>query len=212
MSHLFPSSRSNKRRRQGYNRQRAEVGHPPRRNRSPIVLLLLILLWSLCLGWGLAQATEGRPTGQPVAQLTTPAQAAPVAQPVVEGTVDRVPAQYKLGQDLYLENCASCHVGLPPALLPTQTWGILLQDPEHYGSTINPPVNPARLIIWQYLKTFSRSLREGEETPYRLRTSRFFKALHPQVKLPRQLTVATCATCHPGASKFNYRQLSPEWE
>ncbi|HEY9883354.1 MAG TPA: hypothetical protein V6C98_07050, partial [Thermosynechococcaceae cyanobacterium] len=100
-----------------------------KRGRSVVVLLLLLLTWSLCLGWGLAQAKEPRSVGA-IAQIPpaqSPSSPAPVKQSPVKqttpasrglqaaaiGTVDVVPPGLKLGQEFYLENCASCHLGLP---------------------------------------------------------------------------------------------------
>lgn len=129
-----------------------------------------------------------------------------------EGTVDPVPPRFELGQQLYLETCATCHVGVPPAVLPHQTWITLLDDVQHYGVQIPPVVDPSRLIIWQYLEQFSRSLRDSERTPYRIRNSRFFKVLHPRVEFSDTVRLSSCAECHPGAGAFNYRRLSPEWQ
>jgi Dihaem cytochrome c len=156
--------------------------------------LLLTLILSFCLGWGLAQMI-----GNPAIAQSPPA-------PI--GTVDPVPDRYQLGQDMYLESCATCHIALPPAVLPIQTWQTLLQDSEHYGTTIDPPKNPNRKLIWNYLSTFSRPLRDDEPTPFRLSQARHFQALHPQVKLPTEVTIATCATCHPKADVFNFRELA----
>lgn len=146
------------------------------------------------MGWGLAAITSAQPTQTEI------------------GTVDVVPERYQLGQELYLENCATCHIAVPPAVLPTQTWQRILQDSQHYGVNIKPLVDPSRLIVWQYLQTFSRSQAKEEETPYRLNESRYFKALHPQVKLPRPIELSSCVSCHPSAADFNFRSLSPEWQ
>ncbi len=60
---------------------------------------------------------------------------------------------------------------------------------------------------------FSRSqLKDEEEIPYRISESRYFKALHPQVKLPRPLELGSCAGCHVGANEYNFRKLSAEWQ
>lgn len=147
------------------------------------------------MGWGLAAITGAQPT-----------------QNAEIGTVDVVPERYQLGQELYLENCATCHIAVPPAVLPTQTWQRILQDSQHYGVNIKPLVDPSRLIVWQYLQTFSRSQAKEEETPYRLNESRYFKALHPQVKLPRPIELSSCVSCHPSAADYNFRSLSPEWQ
>ncbi|BBD65034.1 hypothetical protein NIES4072_13020 [Nostoc commune NIES-4072] len=159
-------------------------------------LLLVIVTWSLAMGWLLALATNAQ-SATPTAEI---------------GTVDVVPAQYQLGQELYLENCSTCHIGLPPAVFPTQTWKNLLQDSQHYGAQLKPLVDPPRILVWKYLSTFSRVKRDDEETPYRLNDSRYFKALHPGVELPRPVQLGSCVSCHQGASDYNFRRLTGEWK
>lgn len=156
--------------------------------------MVIILAWSLAMGWVLALAIN--------------VQGATNTSDV--GTVDVVPAQYQLGQQLYLENCSNCHIALPPAVFPTQTWKNLLQDSQHYGVQLKPLVDPPRILVWKYLLTFSRSQQKEEQTPYRLKDSRYFKALHPKVQLPRPVQVGSCVSCHPSATDFNFRSLSPE--
>ncbi|MGF1493706.1 MAG: cytochrome C [Microcoleaceae cyanobacterium] len=131
----------------------------------------------------------------------------------IPGTVDWVPERYQLGQQIYLENCSTCHVPVPPQVLPTQTWQQLLQDTQHYGVQVKPLVDPSRALVWNYLQTFSRSLTERENRiPYRLNRSRFFTALHPKVDFSNNVKLAGCVTCHPGAEKYNYRRLSEDWQ
>ncbi|WP_421655706.1 diheme cytochrome C [Leptothermofonsia sp. ETS-13] len=172
-------------------------------------MLLLLLLWSICLGWGLSLATEPRAVS-PVAQGTAPSNPAE-ASPAI-GTVDAVPDRLKLGQSIYLENCATCHVGLPPAVMPTETWRQLLQDPEHYGVNLKPLSGPYLLVVWEYIRYFSRPQSAEEEVPYRIYQSKYFKILHPRVKLPSKPGLSTCISCHPGADKYDFRTLSSEWQ
>ncbi len=160
------------------------------RRRSPLVLFLLLLLWSIILGLGMAGATNA---------------------PSI-GTVDPVPANYQLGQSLYLENCSSCHIAVPPAVLPTETWRQLLQDRQHYGQQLQPLVDPTRLLVWNYLRDFSRPLLPDEQTPFRINNSRYFQALHPRVELPQPTRLGSCISCHSGASRYDFRSLTPEWE
>ncbi|MCF4966627.1 cytochrome C [Nostoc sp. CMAA1605] len=166
----------------------------PKLKRRPLGLILTILLWSLVMGWLLAIATS--------AQSATPTSDI--------GTVDVVPARYQLGQELYLENCSSCHIALPPAVLPTQTWKNILEESQHYGVNIKPLLDPSRNLVWRYLSTFSRSHLKDEATPYRVSNSRYFKALHPQVKLPQPLQISSCVSCHPSAKEYNFRKLGSE--
>jgi len=167
-----------------------------RLKRQLLIVMLVIFAWSVAMGWilGFATSAHGANPGAAI------------------GTVDVIPAQYQFGQELYLENCSTCHIGLPPAVFPTQTWKNILQDSQHYGVQLNPLVDPPRILVWKYLSTFSRSNREDEEIPYRLHNSRYFQALHPGVKLPRPVQASGCVSCHPGAGNYDFRSLTPEWE
>lgn len=155
------------------------------------------------MGWGLAQVSTGK-------QLRVSQATAPATSEI--GTVDVVPQPYQLGQKIYLESCGSCHIAPPPGILPTETWQQLLPDPQHYGLQITPLVDPPLALVWNYLQTFSRQQRAEERIPYRIEESRYFKALHPRVKLPQSIRFSTCATCHPGAAQYNFRELTSEWK
>ncbi len=185
----------------GQQQERSLRGKRPKR--SLAVLFLLLLVWSICLGWGLSLI--GGATVKPaIVAQSTPAESA---------TVEEIPARYKLGKELYLENCASCHVALPPEVLPSETWRRLLLEPEqHYGQQLKPLIGPTLLVMWEYLRTFSRPQAQKEQVPYRVSESRFFKALHPRVKFTEKVSIGSCVSCHPGAAQFNYRSLTPEWE
>lgn len=173
-----------------------------RPKRSLAVLFLLLLVWSICLGWGLSLAVSATAKPDIIAQATS-------AEP---GTVDTVPAKYQLGKEFYLENCGSCHLALPPEVMPTETWRRLLLEPDqHYGTQIQPVTGPSLLVVWQYLQTFSRPELPNKQLPYRVSESRFFKALHPRVKLPQTIKTTSCVSCHPSAAQYNYRSLTPEW-
>jgi hypothetical protein len=189
---------------QSAQRNSTRLRHKGKRpKRSLAVLFLLLLVWSICLGWGLSLAVSATVKPDLVAQATS----------TESGTVDPVPERYKLGKELYLENCASCHVALPPEVLPSETWRRVLLEPEqHYGTQVQQPIGPSLLIMWDYLRTFSRPEEKGKPLPYRVSESRFFKALHPRVKLPETVKPNSCVSCHPGVTQYNYRRLTPEWE
>ena len=82
------------------------------------LLLLLIFLWSMSCA-GLAKISTATTISQINSELIS--------------NVDVVPQRYQLGLSLYLENCATCHVALPPQVLPTESWQIILRDSQHYG-------------------------------------------------------------------------------
>jgi hypothetical protein len=158
--------------------------------RQLLIVMLVIFGWSIAIGFILGLATN--------TQALTPANI---------GTVDIVPAKYQFGQQLYLENCSSCHIAIPPAVFPSQTWKNLLEDSQHYGVQITPLDNFQQRLVSKYLFTFSRPQLQDEITPYRFHQSRYFRALHPGVKLPQPVTVGTCVSCHLAAQKYNFREV-----
>ncbi len=125
--------------------------------------------------------------------------------PDPNGTVDPVTSSYWLGRDLYREACGTCHVAVPPSVLPIQTWQELLTSEEHYGKTIEPPPRGTVSVIWKYIRDYSRTLRENDSIPYRIDKSRFFRTLHPGVDFPEPVRVNQCATCHVRAEFYNFR-------
>lgn len=188
-------------------RDRKPSRHPRKTTRrqslpAAIGLVILLLLFTMLMGVGLAQALE--PKLNPLVQA---------GEKIEIGTVDPVSNSDRLGQELYLDSCKSCHLAIPPAVMPTQTWQALLQDSQHYGATIELPRGPERKILWNYLRNTSRPIANKEERiPYRVADSRYFKALHPKVKFETKAKLTTCITCHPSATDFNFRKLSVEAE
>lgn len=199
----------------------------PRRRRAPrdrsrrfaVGLVAVLTTVSLLLGWGLASLSQAAPLVRgPQQETPTRIVQADVVEPAVADTsgdfprtVDYIPEGYRLAQRLYLENCATCHIGVPPATLPSESWRNLIQDSSHYGSEIQPPLDPSRGLIWSYLRSFSRQKSSLEaRAPYRLGRSRYFKALHPNVALPADISLESCASCHVAAQQFSFRPWDVE--
>ncbi|WP_287128457.1 hypothetical protein [Candidatus Cyanaurora vandensis] len=116
-----------------------------------------------------------------------------------------LPPKYVLGQEQYVQRCNSCHLALPPETFPSQTWRTLLSQSNHYGKNLPEIGSLERQLIYLYLKDYSRTLKEGEAIPYYLSESRYFRALHPKVVLPRPLNTQSCTQCHQGAKQGNYQ-------
>jgi hypothetical protein len=165
--------------------------------------------WLVFFGVGLLSGLLGAGVvqlgGQQVLAQTPP----PAPNPAMIGTVDPVPRHLQAAEQAYLKRCGSCHVALPPQSLPTETWQVLITDPQHYGTVLpRLPVADQNLIV-KYLQAYTYSLNPGETTPFRVGRSRYFRVLHPQVDLPKPVTLEGCVTCHPGAKQFDYRRLNP---
>ncbi len=160
-----------------------------------ILVLLILIIWGVGWGWGIALALQSPQSSSSVK------------------SVDPAVGKYQLGEQLYLENCSSCHVPIPPAVLPTQTWQTILENPSnHYGQKVEGLTRISQVAIWEYVSNYSRSLNKDEAKPNYIAQSRYFKALHPQVKLPDPVTHRSCVQCHPNALKFDYRTLSSDGE
>ncbi|MBR8828564.1 MAG: cytochrome [Gomphosphaeria aponina SAG 52.96 = DSM 107014] len=128
-----------------------------------------------------------------------------------QGTSEAKPAE--IGKEVYLEHCASCHIPIPPEVLPTQTWQELLEKPQnHYGENLKDIISITQRLIWEYLRLYSRPLNPEEKTPMYIAQSRYFKALHPRVEVPKPVNHQSCNSCHIGVQNLDYRSLTPPWE
>ncbi|PSB03341.1 cytochrome C [Merismopedia glauca] len=152
-----------------------------------------VLLCSFIIGWK---------TSLLLAQSASESNREPI------GTVEAIAPEYQLGHQLYLENCASCHIGIPPAVLPTQSWLRILTNQQHYSVQLKPLIRPANGLVVNYLRQYSRNAVAQELIPTLLRDSRYFKALHPQVEFTQQIDTGGCISCHSQANRFDFRTLS----
>ena len=151
-------------------------------------MLAFIVTCSLILGWGASHAIE------------------PNKIALGAKSVDKARGNFSIGENLYLETCASCHIPIPPAVLPTETWETILENPgNHYGVQIKELVRFNQRIMWQYLQNYSRQLLKNEQKPQYIAQSRYFFALHPQVEFSSPVSNTTCLECHSQARKFEYR-------
>ena len=120
------------------------------------------------------------------------------------GMVDPIAENHAVGYEVYVERCATCHIAVPPAVLPLEAWPNIVSDSAHYGVSL-PTIPPFdQQLMVNYLQTYSRSYRERGPTPYRLSDSDFFAALHPNVTLPKPLNLRSCTSCHLGAAEQDY--------
>lgn len=154
------------------------------------ILLLLCISLSLSLGWGMAKALD-YPSRDSIAQTA----------PEVDSAT--------IGKTKYIEKCASCHLPIPAEVLPTEAWQqIIKKTKQHYGTSIPTMDRLSTALIWNYLRTYSRSLLPNEALPSLVEDARYFKALHPQVQLPKPTTHQTCLVCHPNGAQLDYRTVA----
>ena len=116
-----------------------------------VIAVLLLGFWSLLLGTGLAYALDNQEIP----------------------STDPVPGRYQAGYELYLETCSSCHLPIPPGVLPSETWKKLLEQPDnHYGTNLTGINRLTQRLLWDYLSAFSRPLAIDEPVPLYTEQSR----------------------------------------
>ena len=120
---------------------------------------------------------------------------------------------------LYQQDCASCHLGFQPNLLPSASWQKIMSPKaleDHFGD--NAEVDEQdRLSILAYLTTYAadrkgkRLLRFGKgESPLRITELRYFKHEHNEIPArmvqgnPKVRSLSNCLACHTGAERGNY--------
>lgn len=120
--------------------------------------------------------------------------------------------RYQTAQQLYMDTCGKCHIPISPSVLPSESWQKILENPDqHYGVSVDF-IRLTQVLLWEYLATFSRPVSRNEPVPVFVTQSRYFKAIHPRVDLPKPATIKTCIACHPNAQQYDYQTLSSEWD
>ena len=132
---------------------------------------------------------------------------------------DRMPLP-KDSPPSYQQECASCHLAFPPALLNARDWQQTLQQLDrHFGSDVT--VAPARAReIAAFLERNAGAGKhvEGAGKPPRITQTARFVRKHREIpgkywRDRRIRSAANCEACHGGASKGHFSEhdiLIPE--
>lgn len=117
---------------------------------------------------------------------------------------------YDVSAPQYRDECASCHVPYPPALLSSAQWRQVINSLDrHYGSDASVDA-AAREAIMRFV--VERSGREGgaDNGLPRISTGRWFVREHrgaaAQFKNPAVKSAANCGACHRGADRGDYSE------
>ncbi len=113
--------------------------------------------------------------------------------------------------DNYKQECAACHLGYPPGMLPAASWKRMMAGlDKHYGTNASlDAATVQQLSTW--LQTHAGTYkRVAEEPPQdRITRSAWFERKHRQIeaqvwKLPSVRSAANCAACHTQAEQGRY--------
>jgi diheme cytochrome c len=125
---------------------------------------------------------------------------------------------------LYRNECASCHFAYQPGLLPTRSWQKImsgLEDhfgdnaelmPEDYTAILNYLTdNSADLSDYKRSRKINNSLAK-DETPLRITDTPYFKRKHRELPLSRITnnseigSIGNCIACHRQADKGSFNE------
>jgi len=124
--------------------------------------------------------------------------------------------------DLYVAECASCHMAYPPGLLPTRSWQKMMTTlNKHFGEDASlDAASVTELTRYltdnshttaRYTQRMQRNL-PADQTPLRITELDYFK--HHHAELPPRLhrdnpkvgSLSNCIACHSNAEKASFRE------
>ncbi|MBI3156530.1 MAG: diheme cytochrome c [Burkholderiales bacterium] len=111
----------------------------------------------------------------------------------------------------YVQECGSCHVAYPPALLPAASWQRLMGDlAHHFGSDASLDRELARKLT-DWLVAHAASGRRAAQVPPqdRITRSAWFLREHDELpaatwQRPAIRSAANCGACHPRADRGEF--------
>lgn len=146
----------------------------------------------------------------------------PSGEALGDGGGDRMP---KLTHKNWQQECSSCHVAYPPALLPRASWKRMMTDlNNHFGE--NASLDPAtQADILRFLEAHAADSgtsqigrkvmqRMGtQDSPLRITETRWFVREHDEVSRAAWSrksvgSAANCAACHPKAEQGMFDERS----
>jgi mono/diheme cytochrome c family protein len=112
----------------------------------------------------------------------------------------------------YTAECAACHTGYAPGMLPARSWARIMSGlDQHYGSDASLDTATVKALSGWLQANAGTYKRVAEEPPQdRITRSAWFERKHRQVddpavwKLASVKSAANCAACHTGADKGRF--------
>ncbi len=113
----------------------------------------------------------------------------------------------------YTQECAACHTGYPPGMLPARSWQRIMTGlDKHYGTDASLDAATVRQLSGWLQVNAGTYKRVGEAPPEdRITQSAWFVRKHDEVapsvwKLASVKSAAHCAACHTGADQGDYSE------
>jgi hypothetical protein len=114
---------------------------------------------------------------------------------------------------VYTAECAACHTGYPPGMLPARSWQRIMTGlDKHYGTDASLDAATVQQISGWLLANAGTYKRVAEAPPEdRITRSTWFVREHDEVassvwKLASVKSAANCTACHTGADQGDYSE------
>lgn len=113
---------------------------------------------------------------------------------------------------VWQEECGSCHIAYPPALLPAESWrAIMAQLDRHFGVDAGVDAPTAKTIAAFLEANAGRDRRRSGAAPLRITDARWFVHEHDEVparvwKSPAVKSAANCEACHTHAAQGDFSE------
>jgi hypothetical protein len=126
--------------------------------------------------------------------------------------------------ELYREECGSCHLAYSAGLLPPQSWEMLMSGlDDHFGESAELPADDRSQILNYLLnnaagrtdyRLSNKMIRNAGAAPLRITELPYFR--HEHREIPRRMikdnpavgSLSQCSACHRGAEKGRFDEHS----
>ena len=137
--------------------------------------------------------------------------------PLTNAWADRDEHQYRAGtvlqanSPLWKQECGSCHVAFPPAMLPAATWRTMMGGlKDHFGSDASLPAAEEKAIT-EFLVANAGRAAVDAKAPMRITRTPWFLHEHREVPVrvwqrPAVKSPANCQACHRQAEQGDYSE------
>jgi len=120
--------------------------------------------------------------------------------------------EFGVADPAYRQECGSCHVPYPPALLAAPSWRAVMGGlANHFGTDANlDPAPRAAILAFLEKNAGSRDTTAAGRPLLRISGTAWFRKEHDRhvsaatLRQPEVKTIANCAACHPGAERGSY--------
>ena len=123
--------------------------------------------------------------------------------------------EFAVNDPAYKQECGSCHVPYPPALLAAPSWRAVMGGlDKHFGTDASLDAAPrAAILAFLEKNAGARDTSAGGKPLLRISDTAWFRKEHDRhvpaatIRLPEVKSIGNCGACHAGAERGSYAEL-----